>query len=147
MAQYHTNYGTIARESTSRLLHFISRFFQSAPIKRHKRPLRQKRSLTQSQFVSVIRKSGSTPKTSTFGSHEMNSRATNISRSIYISRLRRAFLLRVHPDRFRTQSNQVRKEQATLVQVLSDRLGEFDFVDFVAPRRQTRCVRLFESLS
>ncbi|KAL3794501.1 hypothetical protein HJC23_013503, partial [Cyclotella cryptica] len=67
----------------------------------------------------------------------MSSTATKISRSIYISRLRRAFLLRVHPDRFRTQSNQVRKEQATLVQVLSDRLGDLDFVEFVAQGRQS----------
>jgi hypothetical protein len=66
--------------------------------------------------------------------------------SIYISRLRRAFLLRVHPDRFRNQSDRVRKEQATLVQVLSDRLGEVDFVEFAAQRWQVRCVLMLVSL-
>ena len=55
--------------------------------------------------------------------------------SVYISRLRRAFLLRVHPDRFRSRSEQVRKHQATLVQVLSDRLGESDFMEFAAHRQ------------
>ena len=64
--------------------------------------------------------------------------ANTVPLSVYISRLRRAFLLRVHPDRFRSQSEKVRKEQATLVQVISDRLGENDFVDFAAQRRQVR---------
>lgn len=53
--------------------------------------------------------------------------------SRYISRLRRAFLLRVHPDRFRAQSEHVRREQAVLVQMLSDRLGEQDFLEFATP--------------
>ena len=34
----------------------------------------------------------------------------------YVSRLRRAFLLQVHPDRFRNQKEIVRKQQASLVQ-------------------------------
>jgi hypothetical protein len=69
----------------------------------------------------------------------MNTAAVNkVPISVYISRLRRAFLLRVHPDRFRSRSDTVRKEQATLVQVLSDRLGENDFVEFAAQRRQVR---------
>ena len=53
--------------------------------------------------------------------------------SRYISRLRRAFLLRVHPDRVRAQSEHVRREQAVLVQMLSDRLGEQDFLEFATP--------------
>ncbi|KAL7473391.1 hypothetical protein ACHAXS_013843 [Conticribra weissflogii] len=54
------------------------------------------------------------------------------TRSGYVSRLRRAFLLRVHPDRFRAQSADVRKDQATLVQALSDRMAESDFLTFTA---------------
>ena len=38
--------------------------------------------------------------------------------SLYVSRLRRAFLLQVHPDRFRSHSDAVRKQQANLVQGL-----------------------------
>ena len=37
-------------------------------------------------------------------------------KSSYVSRLRRAFLLQVHPDRFRSHSEIVRKQQANLVQ-------------------------------
>ncbi len=57
------------------------------------------------------------------------------TRSGYVSRLRRAFLLRVHPDRFRAQSADVRKDQATLVQALSDRMAESDFLTFTASSR------------
>jgi hypothetical protein len=48
------------------------------------------------------------------------------TRSQYVSRLRRAFLLRTHPDRFR--SPEVRKQQATLVQAISDRMARPDFM-------------------
>jgi len=54
------------------------------------------------------------------------------TRSGYVSRLRRAFLLRVHPDRFRAQPASVRKDQATLVQALSDRMAESDFLALTA---------------
>ncbi len=54
------------------------------------------------------------------------------SRSAYVTRLRRAFLLRVHPDRFRTQPK-LMKDQSSLIQALSDRLGEPDFVRYVTP--------------
>ena len=54
------------------------------------------------------------------------------SRSAYVARLRRAFLLRVHPDRFRTQPNLI-KDQSILIQSLSDRLGEPDFLRYVTP--------------
>ncbi len=54
------------------------------------------------------------------------------SRSAYVARLRRAFLLRVHPDRFRTQPRLI-KEQSSLIQALSDRLGEPDFLRYVTP--------------
>lgn len=38
----------------------------------------------------------------------------------YVKALRRAFLLRIHPDRFRQHSNQIRKEQASLVQAIEE---------------------------
>mmetsp|Transcript_12712 Transcript_12712/g.24051 ORF Transcript_12712/g.24051 Transcript_12712/m.24051 type:complete len:81 (-) Transcript_12712:20-262(-) len=57
------------------------------------------------------------------------------TRSGYVSRLRRAFLLRVHPDRFRAQPASVRKDQATLVQALSDRMAESDFLALTASTR------------
>jgi hypothetical protein len=66
----------------------------------------------------------------------MSAASAKLPLSVYISRLRRAFLLRVHPDRFRLRSDAVRKENATLLQSLSDRLGEHDFVEFAAQRRQ-----------
>mmetsp|Transcript_20474 Transcript_20474/g.33698 ORF Transcript_20474/g.33698 Transcript_20474/m.33698 type:complete len:487 (+) Transcript_20474:108-1568(+) len=54
------------------------------------------------------------------------------SRSAYVARLRRAFFLRVHPDRFRTQPNLI-KDQSILIQSLSDRLGEPDFLRYITP--------------
>ena len=51
-----------------------------------------------------------------------------LTRPIYFSRLRRAFLLRVHPDRFRTHPNDaVRSGQATLVKALASRMSQHDF--------------------
>ena len=58
--------------------------------------------------------------------------AASPSRSAYVTRLRRAFLLRVHPDRFRTQPKLL-KDQSSLIQALSDRLGEPDFLRYVTP--------------
>ena len=43
-------------------------------------------------------------------------RASSVGTSAYVPRLRRAFLLQVHPDRFRRHSEEVRKRQARLVQ-------------------------------
>ena len=54
--------------------------------------------------------------------------AALLARSVYVSQLRRAFLLRVHPDRFRTHPAAVRSQQAALVQALSNRLTDPDFV-------------------
>jgi len=47
------------------------------------------------------------------------------ARSVYVSRLRRAFLLRVHPDRFLAQHQ--RRQQAALVQALANRMARPDF--------------------
>ncbi len=47
----------------------------------------------------------------------LSTRASAGKASTYVSRLRRAFLLRVHPDRFGSRySDQIRKQQASLVQ-------------------------------
>ncbi|KAL3816812.1 hypothetical protein ACHAXA_008675 [Cyclostephanos tholiformis] len=61
----------------------------------------------------------------------VTSRASG-GKSSYVSRLRRAFLLHVHPDRFRNHNETVRKQQATLVQALSDRMAEHDFLTYSA---------------
>lgn len=50
--------------------------------------------------------------------------------SVYVSRLRRAFFLRVHPDRFRAHDAAVRKQQARLVQALNDRMSWSDFLSY-----------------
>lgn len=49
------------------------------------------------------------------------------TRASYVSRLRRAFLLRVHPDLFRNHSHAIRHEQSKLVKALSNRLSQADF--------------------
>ena len=51
------------------------------------------------------------------------------NKTAYISRLRKAFLLRVHPDRFRTYPETTRKKQAELVQAINAR---FELPDFIA---------------
>eukprot|EP00578_Thalassiosira_sp_NH16_P028144 CAMPEP_0181092376 /NCGR_PEP_ID=MMETSP1071-20121207/8887_1 /TAXON_ID=35127 /ORGANISM="Thalassiosira sp., Strain NH16" /LENGTH=507 /DNA_ID=CAMNT_0023174555 /DNA_START=7 /DNA_END=1526 /DNA_ORIENTATION=+ len=61
-----------------------------------------------------------------------SARASPVKASVYVPRLRRAFLLQVHPDRFRSQSESVRKQQARLVQALSDRMTEHDFLAYTA---------------
>ncbi|GAX19659.1 hypothetical protein FisN_19Hh243 [Fistulifera solaris] len=50
---------------------------------------------------------------------------SNTARSVYMARVRRAFLLRVHPDRFRSPT--IRSQQARLVQALSNRMSQSDF--------------------
>eukprot|EP00977_Amphora_coffeiformis_P008062 scaffold1803_cov92-Amphora_coffeaeformis.AAC.85 len=59
------------------------------------------------------------------------------TRANYISRLRRAFLLRVHPDLFRNHSDTIRHEQSKLVKLLFERMSESDFTawqSYKAPR-------------
>lgn len=53
---------------------------------------------------------------------------SSMPRSVYLARLRRAFLLRVHPDRFRNHSATVRNNQANLVKALADRMSQTDFL-------------------
>lgn len=52
----------------------------------------------------------------------------SLSRSVYLSKLRRAFLLKIHPDRFRNHSASVRTEQATLMSALENRFSDQDFI-------------------
>ena len=52
------------------------------------------------------------------------------SQSKYISHLRKAFLLRVHPDRFRLHSEEVRKKQADIVQAIGSRMELADFTAY-----------------
>lgn len=65
-----------------------------------------------------------------------------MSRSVYLSRLRRAFLLRVHPDRFRNHPSTVRSDQASVVKALMDRLIEPDFLAW----QQYKAHRMLDSL-
>ena len=58
-----------------------------------------------------------------------SSSASQQPRSVYVARLRRAFLLRVHPDRFRSSSPDIRRRQADLVHAMSERMA---FPDFLA---------------
>ena len=63
------------------------------------------------------------------------------TRANYISRLRRAFLLRVHPDLFRNHSDTIRHEQSKLVKLLFERMSESDFTawqSYKSPRERTR---------
>lgn len=51
-------------------------------------------------------------------------------RSVYVARLRRAFLLRVHPDRFRAYPQAIRRQQADLVHAMSERMTSPDFLAY-----------------
>jgi hypothetical protein len=50
-----------------------------------------------------------------------------LTRAAYVSRLRRAFLLHVHPDLFRNQPPGIRHAQSKLVKALANRMSEADF--------------------
>lgn len=54
------------------------------------------------------------------------------SRSVYVGKLRRAFLLRAHPDRFRNHSPKIRRQQANLLQALSERMNAQDFQEYTS---------------
>ncbi len=54
-------------------------------------------------------------------------------RSDYVANLRRAFLLRVHPDRFRSHSENIKKIQAEAIQNVTDRLSSADFAVYKSP--------------
>lgn len=52
-------------------------------------------------------------------------------RSSYVSYIRKAFLLRVHPDRFRSHSDRIREGQAEIVKAVTDRFGSSDFLSYM----------------
>lgn len=56
----------------------------------------------------------------------------SMTRSTYVSRLRKAFLLRAHPDRYRSEEPSVRRRQADLVQAMADRMASPDFVLYMS---------------
>ena len=55
-----------------------------------------------------------------------------ISPSAYVSRLRRAFLLNAHPDRFGSHSSKIRLDQGKLLQAIGERMAATDFVAYSA---------------
>lgn len=55
-----------------------------------------------------------------------------VSRSVYVDKLRRAFLLRAHPDRFRRHGALIRQRQTNLLKALSQRMGAQDFQDYTS---------------
>ena len=55
---------------------------------------------------------------------------SSTARSVYVSRLRRAFLLRAHPDRFRSFEPLIRQRQETLLKAISNRMNQPDFLAF-----------------
>jgi Domain of unknown function (DUF4461) len=66
-----------------------------------------------------------------------SSSSSFLSRSVYLSHVRRAFLLRVHPDRFRNHPTAIRSQQASLVQALSNRLEGTDVAEWQSYRQAT----------
>jgi len=55
-----------------------------------------------------------------------------VSRSEYVARLRRAFILRCHPDQFRQHDDKIRQQQSVLLQSLSERMTQADFQDYTS---------------
>ena len=55
-----------------------------------------------------------------------------LTHGAYMDRLRKAFLLRAHPDRFRGRPDAVRKSQANLISALMDRMTDRDFHAYAA---------------
>jgi len=54
----------------------------------------------------------------------------------YVKALRRAFLLRIHPDRFRQHPNKIRKEQASLVQAIEEWISSPPVLAFCHGKQQ-----------
>jgi hypothetical protein len=59
--------------------------------------------------------------------------ADAVKRSAYLQRIRRSFLLRVHPDRFRAQSVSIRNGQSELLKAFT--------VSFISHTYQYRILR------
>eukprot|EP00554_Chaetoceros_debilis_P014807 CAMPEP_0194119162 /NCGR_PEP_ID=MMETSP0150-20130528/38268_1 /TAXON_ID=122233 /ORGANISM="Chaetoceros debilis, Strain MM31A-1" /LENGTH=351 /DNA_ID=CAMNT_0038810775 /DNA_START=24 /DNA_END=1076 /DNA_ORIENTATION=- len=56
-------------------------------------------------------------------------------KSSYLSHVRRAFLLRAHPDRFRSHPESFRKVQAAAIGAFQDRISASDFVAYKSNNR------------
>jgi Domain of unknown function (DUF4461) len=61
-----------------------------------------------------------------------------MSRTAYLTQLRRAFLLRVHPDRFRNHTTVQTQQQASLVKALANRMSQADFTAWLQQRDRTQ---------
>ena len=61
-----------------------------------------------------------------------------VTRSMYVARLRRAFILRAHPDKFRKHTTTIRQQQSVLLQSLSERMTQPDFQDYTLHRSRRR---------
>lgn len=70
-------------------------------------------------------------------------RSRIMSRTAYLSKLRRAFLLRVHPDRFRNHSAVPMEPQASLVKALTHRMSQADFAAWLQQRNVSSNMNLF----
>jgi Domain of unknown function (DUF4461) len=57
-----------------------------------------------------------------------------MSRTAYLTQLRRAFLLRVHPDRFRNHTTLQTQQQSSLVKALANRMSQADFTAWLQQR-------------
>ena len=58
---------------------------------------------------------------------------SHVSRSVYVAQLRRSFLMRAHPDRFRSLGDEsLRRGQAALLAALSERWNAQDFQNYTA---------------
>jgi len=66
-----------------------------------------------------------------------STKTTPLSRSKYTSHVRKAFLLRVHPDRFRFHSSSIQKQQADIVQQVLTRMESSDFLAYTHPTTST----------
>lgn len=62
-----------------------------------------------------------------------SSSSPHVCRSTYIAQLRRAFLLRAHPDQFRTYNDPtIQKRQSALLSALANRFSDKDFHDYAS---------------
>jgi Domain of unknown function (DUF4461) len=76
----------------------------------------------------------------------------SVHRTTYFSKLRRAFLLRVHPDRFRHHNNSnimtvesIQLQQASLVKALTDRMNQPDVTAWLQQNDVTKVNRRIDS--
>ena len=78
----------------------------------------------------------------------------SVPRTAYLSKLRRAFLLRVHPDRFRHHNNSssmtaesIQVQQASLLKALADRMNQPDVTAWLQQRDVTKVNSTYTSMN